>query len=514
MINTTIIIALVIQGIFSIFSKITGAILGFFITTGILIWGLTLYNEGSAIQLSSFQLTQPIFVIACLVWYGYDILAFLKAKSKAKEENPTQSSNNDNSSPKNTTTKLSIVIALFSILIVLGYFYKDVEKVLLKGLNQGLNDEWTFSELTDKITLEKKIIASSVLIDKDSPSIRVSLEMVCNKNKELYLSIMTNSSKEVNNTYDPIDLIFEEDNQYHYIQLKTRSGNNNLDFLGVSEDVFETDTKPFTNRVFMSVDRVAPNKIANIINNLTSLLNPSSALTNNNPAIDRAFISNEWFIKLPTVNGSPVIKIDLNSPSLKKLYGACNFKPEFLKNQTATIDSKNQNTGKTDNNDGEANVNNEVNTNNSKTSQANVKTNESTSDANVNSEINTSNSETIQTAVKTNDTVNQEGYSDSYNKCMENSGGVTVEMNSCVNQEYELQDTNLNKAYKEKMALLDNDKKAELKSKQREWIKIRDKECNEKTKNADVEGGTAETIILGDCLLEKTTIRVNELLKM
>jgi uncharacterized protein YecT (DUF1311 family) len=128
--------------------------------------------------------------------------------------------------------------------------------------------------------------------------------------------------------------------------------------------------------------------------------------------------------------------------------------------------------------------------------------------------VNENNSETNNANEKTNNTVNQQGYSESYNKCMESSGGVTVEMNNCINQEYGLQDASLNKVYKEKMALLDNDKKSELKSKQREWIKIRDKECNEKTKNAGAEGGTSEIIILNDCLLEKTTIRVNELIKM
>jgi hypothetical protein len=43
--NFIIVLALIIQVVFSAFSKLTGAIIGYLITTGILGWGLTIYGS-------------------------------------------------------------------------------------------------------------------------------------------------------------------------------------------------------------------------------------------------------------------------------------------------------------------------------------------------------------------------------------------------------------------------------------------------------------------------------------
>ena len=44
--NPVIIVAIVAQSFISKFSRIAGAVAGFLITAGILIWGLSVYGEG------------------------------------------------------------------------------------------------------------------------------------------------------------------------------------------------------------------------------------------------------------------------------------------------------------------------------------------------------------------------------------------------------------------------------------------------------------------------------------
>ncbi|MFQ5602748.1 MAG: hypothetical protein ACE5HS_05715 [bacterium] len=79
--NPAIIIAIVIQSLIARASRMAGAIVGFLITTGIFIWGLGLYTDGDAIAFIGIELSQPVFVVACLIWYGFDAAEFIKARN-------------------------------------------------------------------------------------------------------------------------------------------------------------------------------------------------------------------------------------------------------------------------------------------------------------------------------------------------------------------------------------------------------------------------------------------------
>lgn len=80
MFNPVIVGAIVGQSLISKVSRIAGAILGYVITTGILLWGLSLYSHGDQIALFSIPLSQPIFLVSCLVWYGFDTKEYLNAR--------------------------------------------------------------------------------------------------------------------------------------------------------------------------------------------------------------------------------------------------------------------------------------------------------------------------------------------------------------------------------------------------------------------------------------------------
>ncbi len=93
MINPVIIGAIIAQRLITRVSRLAGSIAGYVITTGIFLWGLWLYSTGDGIAFLGFPLSQPVFIVAILVWYGFDTIGFLAAKRAQQPETP----------PKNTT---------------------------------------------------------------------------------------------------------------------------------------------------------------------------------------------------------------------------------------------------------------------------------------------------------------------------------------------------------------------------------------------------------------------------
>jgi hypothetical protein len=87
MFNPVIIFAIIIQSFVAKFSRIAGAVLGYIITTGILLWGISIFGEGSQIALFGIPLSEPVFFIACLVWYAFDTKELVAAGDKAKNTN-------------------------------------------------------------------------------------------------------------------------------------------------------------------------------------------------------------------------------------------------------------------------------------------------------------------------------------------------------------------------------------------------------------------------------------------
>lgn len=94
MFNPVIVGAIIGQSLISRASRIAGAVAGYAITTGILLWGLSLYSGGDQIALFSIPLSQPVFLLSCLVWYGFDTKEFFAAKSVMTARESVQPSDN------------------------------------------------------------------------------------------------------------------------------------------------------------------------------------------------------------------------------------------------------------------------------------------------------------------------------------------------------------------------------------------------------------------------------------
>jgi len=104
--------------------------------------------------------------------------------------------------------------------------------------------------------------------------------------------------------------------------------------------------------------------------------------------------------------------------------------------------------------------------------------------------------------------VNPNKYSLQYNTCMDQSGGITTAMRECNRAELARQDHRLNESYKHLVHKLERNKRRELKSVQRGWIKYRDKKCGF---YYGLTGGTMDSLAGDDCVLEMTIQRTNEL---
>lgn len=83
------------------------------------------------------------------------------------------------------------------------------------------------------------------------------------------------------------------------------------------------------------------------------------------------------------------------------------------------------------------------------------------------------------------------------------------EMNATAYAKYKKADAELNKVYKQLMAVLDKKEKSLLIQAEKDWIKYRDSHC--KFEAAQYEGGSIQPLIYSTCLEELTRKRVAEI---
>jgi len=84
-----------------------------------------------------------------------------------------------------------------------------------------------------------------------------------------------------------------------------------------------------------------------------------------------------------------------------------------------------------------------------------------------------------------------------------------AEMNMCWGKEYKAADARLNEAYRQFMAKLNDEEKAQLKKAQLAWITYRDANCDFVAD--EYKGGTMRPMIAAICLAETTNNRTTEL---
>lgn len=83
------------------------------------------------------------------------------------------------------------------------------------------------------------------------------------------------------------------------------------------------------------------------------------------------------------------------------------------------------------------------------------------------------------------------------------------EMNAAANAKYKIADAELNKVYKQLMAILNKNEKLLLIQAEKDWIKYRDSHC--KFDASQYEGGSIQPLIYSTCLEELTRKRIVEI---
>ncbi|MCG3153897.1 MAG: hypothetical protein DKINENOH_00487 [bacterium] len=78
--NYAIFLAIFAQSLIAKTNRMAGAIAGYAITAGVLVWGISAYADGSAITFLTIRVSKTLFIIACLVWFLIDTGEFLQAR--------------------------------------------------------------------------------------------------------------------------------------------------------------------------------------------------------------------------------------------------------------------------------------------------------------------------------------------------------------------------------------------------------------------------------------------------
>ncbi|MGQ7944865.1 lysozyme inhibitor LprI family protein [Flavobacterium sp. WC2509] len=93
--------------------------------------------------------------------------------------------------------------------------------------------------------------------------------------------------------------------------------------------------------------------------------------------------------------------------------------------------------------------------------------------------------------------------------CNNSFAQTQAEMNATANANYKKADTQLNKVYKQLMAILDKNEKTLLIQAEKDWVKFRDSHC--KFEASQYEGGSIQPLIYSTCLEELTEKRIAEI---
>lgn len=85
MYNPIIVVGILLQNLIRRASPTAGAITGFLITSVLLLWGLAAYASGDYMTLFGIELSQPVFIGVCAIWYLVDAGQLAEARQRAVE---------------------------------------------------------------------------------------------------------------------------------------------------------------------------------------------------------------------------------------------------------------------------------------------------------------------------------------------------------------------------------------------------------------------------------------------
>jgi len=173
----------------------------------------------------------------------------------------------------------------------------DSSKNIKDNTKELATNPWVYSEKTDKMTDERVITATAMLEDEQVPNVMVQTFLDCTDSKVISIKLTAFDEKEqgLEIKTDGFDLLGR---RFEGAKFLIRSGENKFE------------------KYFVKI---------NYTNSVDSILFDSSKSSND----ENKFLSNinypnqNFLIRIPTVQGSPAILIDMKNEIVKKIFNSC-----------------------------------------------------------------------------------------------------------------------------------------------------------------------------------------------
>jgi hypothetical protein len=206
---------------------------------------------------------------------------------------------------------------------------------------------WAYSEEIDKLNNIKIQKATREFRNNDD-TVKFDVEFQCHANKALILQIGAYETKLSNGRYYEGSMLKLENIEGGTDFIKTRTGSNKLAFPVSEEQEFGNIAK-FSLLGINSGGVEALKVLAIELANLQLSLNASTVgykYAADGDQIKKAFTTSEWIIEVKTEDGKAILDLDLSHRSILKVFDACSWSPEFVRQQDnktpLAIDGKTQ----------------------------------------------------------------------------------------------------------------------------------------------------------------------------
>lgn len=204
--------------------------------------------------------------------------------------------------------KITNILAL---LVIISFITACNKSKNTSTLNK---DPWSYEEKVDKISGVKTYISSAILTDDMQPEKSVETEITCDS-KDMYIQV-TLHTKNLTKADSQSNIESTKSKDLLYAMLRLRSGENKFRKIAM---VAQSSNQAI---IFMKDPEGSEGSSYGIINNLSGGLKKS---------IFEELVGNELFIEIPSKYGSPVVSINLESPSVQKIFNVCGIVPPYMK---------------------------------------------------------------------------------------------------------------------------------------------------------------------------------------
>lgn len=186
--------------------------------------------------------------------------------------------------------------------------------------NLGMALGWELSEKVDKMSLEKIIGVKKRFLDTEVPGVIVDFSINCVNNESFFAEATTFSSTPEGELLPGVAIRGIEHNS-RFTLLETR--------IDTSKVIFPAAFKDFSNSIQFELkliikEEIFENPIITAMGLDASILyafNNEEFLTETSSMFD----ASEWVIRIPTIQGNPIIEVNLKDSKVKAVFKACNW---------------------------------------------------------------------------------------------------------------------------------------------------------------------------------------------